>query len=328
MDDQEQLNELTDVEVLTVGLVTRGANHEEIFLTKSDTTGDPATTPATTPDAESANLARRFWDKVRGLVRREIEKAQAIEGGEEEGEEEEADKEECAKSTPLPEQMADDKKDKGEDGECAKSAPPAEPTAEDEKKDKEECAKSDPSQSATPAQDVTKTGEGTPAQTSATTPLTPLSKEADMADDNEKVLLQKALDDLTVRLEKAETQARQERELRERQSYIAKADSFGYLPAKSAELGDFLYWLNKSDPARATYLEGLLRAVDNQLEDAGLFVEKGVSQGSAGEATLMEKADALVKTGKATDLKDALLKMDPKEQAAYIQSRQAAVRGK
>lgn len=149
-----------------------------------------------------------------------------------------------------------------------------------------------------------------------------------MADDNEKVLLQKALDDLTVRLEKAETEARQERELRERQVYIAKADSFGYLPCKSTELGDFLYWLNKSDAARATYLDGVLRAVNNQLEDAGLFVEKGTSQGSAGELSILEKADALVKQGKAADFKEALLKMDPKEQLAYIQARQAAVRGK
>src|SRR3990172_7872737 len=61
-----QVYELSDVDVLSVGLVTNGANREEFFLVKSadGTETPPADTPAPKPN---------LWERIKAFVNRAVE---------------------------------------------------------------------------------------------------------------------------------------------------------------------------------------------------------------------------------------------------------------
>lgn len=394
-DQPQETNELTKVEVLTVGLVTRGANKEEIFLTKADEgESDSPPTPtegdvekrefnqgqrdrmaesgaamedgsfpiANTEDLANAihaigrakdpakarahiiararalgmtdklpedwvkkddspedSFAARFWTRIREVVRYEISKFGPVPKPEEE--EDAEDKEEPAAEDAAPSgSQTTDEEPVPTDKPTAEAGPEEADDAEDDDKEKA-CA---PRKEDAPLGDVETQpcAKSEPTATGVEKHQPDSSVEAHMAEDNEKVQLEKALNDLKDRLEKAEREAAQERELRERQVFVAKAATFANLPTKADELGDFLYWLTKTDTARGTYAEALLRAVDAQLQD-GLFVEKGTSRSSEPDSATA-KVEQIIKSGKSE--RDALLSVDNATAMAYIREQRKRVR--
>ncbi len=139
------------------------------------------------------------------------------------------------------------------------------------------------------------------------------------------IALQKSNEDLLIRVEKAENEAAQERDARERLTYLEKAQAISFVPVKSEDLAEQLHWLAKSDPKRLSFWEGILKSADALISDSGVFVEKGTSR-SPENLTIVEKAQAMVDSGKVKTLKDALLLIPPSEASAYVNSRRRVVR--
>ena len=128
--------------------------------------------------------------------------------------------------------------------------------------------------------------------------------------------LEKANQELLAKVEAAQVELLKERELRERETYFAKARSYGAIPAPVSELADQLYWLSKTDATRYAWWADLLQAVDNQVSDAGIYTEKGTTSMSDAVDTAMKSADP----------KEALLKMSAAEQTDYIRKMHKASR--
>lgn len=134
-----------------------------------------------------------------------------------------------------------------------------------------------------------------------------------------RVALEKENTDLKARVEKAEADAARERDARELQVYVQKAATFGSVPDKAEVFGARLHELAKASPDLYTYFDGVLRALDNQLKDNQLFVEKGTSKIPA-PGSVDDQIQALVKSGKAKSYKDAVLMLDPKAVDAYLKA--------
>jgi len=152
-------------------------------------------------------------------------------------------------------------------------------------------------------------------------PVAPVVKQEAPAPDftafeKRQVELEKANQELLAKVEAAQVELLKERELRERETYFAKARSYGAIPAPVSELADQLYWLSKQDAVRYAWWTDLLQAVDNQVSDAGLYTEKGTTTVSSAVDTALKSADP----------KAALLAMSAAEQTAYIRKMHQAAR--
>ncbi len=241
--ETEGLYDLEDVNIETVGLVTRGANRQQFFLLKSDKGGsnaaimpdEPTTVVSDAISDESTELiAKSFWTKLRDFVRGEVAKANVPEDN-------------IGKSN------------------------------EDEKKENSNASLSTPAEDVPIAKQAT---EEAPAPPVALTPETPSGEPEviiNMPENTSDITtLEKA--DLLARLEKAESELKQAREEKERQVFITKAQSrMSDLPCNPTELADQLYFIAKTDSKRAEWWEANLVAWSNILNDASLFVEKGTS---------------------------------------------------
>jgi len=142
--------------------------------------------------------------------------------------------------------------------------------------------------------------------------------------DEKMVSLEKANLQLAERLEKAEKEAAEQRERAERQSLIEKSSGYRSLPVKPAELADMLYHLQKTAPERAQWFEAFVKATNELLMSNSIFAEVGTAQ-TPEELDVLQKADKLVKEGKATSLKEALLAMPVDEADKYIRGRRATI---
>jgi len=152
-------------------------------------------------------------------------------------------------------------------------------------------------------------------------PTAPVVKQEAPAPDftafeKRQVELEKANQELLAKVEAAQVELLKERELRERETYFAKARSYGAIPAPVSELADQLYWLSKQDAVRYAWWTDLLQAVDNQVSDAGLYTEKGTTTVSSAVDTALKSADP----------KAALLALSAAEQTAYIRKMHQAAR--
>jgi len=93
---------------------------------------------------------------------------------------------------------------------------------------------------------------------------------------------------------------------------LAKAQTYTAFPVPASELADHLYWLSKTDAARFTWFESVIKAVDNTLHDANLFVEKGTNA--------PVENDAISAALKSADPRAALLALDRNQAQAYLQA--------
>jgi hypothetical protein len=86
------------------------------------------------------------------------------------------------------------------------------------------------------------------------------------------------LEDAEDRAERAEEIAKQERDNRENQAWISKAEKdFRALGATPTELGGLMKSLSEKAPAEAKAIEKLLRAANNQIAKSALFGEIGAT---------------------------------------------------
>lgn len=281
-DHNTVITELSDVQVETLGLVTQGANREEFFLLKSDTTAENQTTPET-------NLWTRFLKLFQKTVDTEMAELAKTE----------AEVPEPATETPEPEVvLAEPAPDgitipEGEITEPTSSAPMtvAEVTPEL------------PAPVVEPEPEV----EASEPQTS--------NLEATMEDTVEKAATE--LEGRLAELEKANAalvaEVEKAREERDRETYIAKANSFAAIPVAPVELGEQLHALAKWDAKRLSFWTDLLKSIDALAADAELFIEKGT-------AFTPEQPDALAVIAKADDPKAEILKLSRKDAEAYLRS--------
>jgi hypothetical protein len=262
-DDEVKGYEISDMDVLTVGLVEQGAVGEEFFLLKADA-------DAPEPEADGGSA----WERVRQFVQETVRQFLKSEAGETPGEEDDVSEEVVLE------------------------------TAQEEEVTQEETV--------VEVEPVEK-------QDTVADAVAPEVTEA-LAE------LQKANDAMRQRLEKAEQVATAERDKRERREWLEKARAVSCVPVKADELAEQLHYLAKTDDERAEWWVAALKAVSEQLRDAGLFAEAGTSQTPDEGATLIEKAEALVKEGKAEDVREALLQLPADEAADYLRSRRKALR--
>jgi hypothetical protein len=139
--------------------------------------------------------------------------------------------------------------------------------------------------------------------------------------------LEKAEEDAKERVEKAESLAKAERDIRVNREFVQKAEQFGSLSQDPLELGPVLKAAHDSMPEEQyTVLETVLKAADDQVRQSGLFKE----QGRGGEGR-RESGDSFEKLQKAAqELRksdpsmtaeaalDAAMQADPDMQAQYL----------
>lgn len=101
-------------------------------------------------------------------------------------------------------------------------------------------------------------------------------------------------------------------EEKERAVYLTKAQTYTSLPVSPSELADHLYWLAKTDADRYTWFESVIKALDNTMHDASIFVEKGTSA--------PVENDAISAALKSADPRAALLSLDRNTANAYLQA--------
>lgn len=152
-----------------------------------------------------------------------------------------------------------------------------------------------------------------------------VSKETTMTDELNKsnvemqvAELAKSNADLMSRLADAEVKLAKAEEAKERQVYLAKARTFSSLPVAPDELADHLYWLAKADTERAAWLEGVLSAVDKQMNDAAFYGEIGTS-------AMPVTQDEVAKAATSGDPRAALLAISPDKAREYIAAKRREI---
>lgn len=298
-DELDELTELKDVVVDTLGLVTHGANREEFFLLKSVENADGETQET---NQVQASVAKSIWQSLARIFKREIEKELA-------GLEVIEEVIEPVNTESITESIA--KELVTEQLEKVAEPKAIEPAIEPELKPE------------LPVAELTKMEEHKMEDEKQVTSEVVIDVEksnlaAQLAE------LAKANTDLQARVEKAEQEAAQQRDAREYQVWLTKARSMYTLPASPNDLAEQLHWLAKTDAKRAEWWETHLSALTNQLRDSELFVEKGTSRAAQDGLQLVEKAQKLLDAGNAKSLRDALLSLSRGEQEAYLAEQRRA----
>ena len=144
--------------------------------------------------------------------------------------------------------------------------------------------------------------------------------------------LKKSQDETRERLEKAETELQKTneeltkaREQQELNIYLEKAAGYPNLPVEKTALAKHLHVIGKASPDTLTYLEGLLTAANNVYKDSEMFKEWGTKH-----VPKSETGDRVAQIMKSENIsyKEALLKLSPEEQSAYLEKRHNEVSSK
>ena len=151
-----------------------------------------------------------------------------------------------------------------------------------------------------------------------------VTRNAPVEKSAKEVELEKSVADLLARVEKAEQDAARERDARERATWIQKAANMP-LGLPTEEFATHMHWLAKTNATEAQWFESAFNAISKQLEDSNLFIEKG-TQRIPEEMDLVGKANALIAKGEAKSFADALLSLPAADQAAYLAKRRKAVK--
>lgn len=118
---------------------------------------------------------------------------------------------------------------------------------------------------------------------------------------------------LANRVKEMEAELAKAKEREELAVFVVKASSFEAIPVNPGELADHMYWLSKTDEKRYQWFDSVMRALDNQLIDAGLWLEKGVSYTS-------ETSDPIIKAINSQDPRAALLAIGKEDASKYLRS--------
>ncbi len=293
----EQINELTDVEVETLGLVTRGANREEFFLLKA--AGDMMTCSMCDKTMAADKMTMVDGKPVcSDCVKAEDETSEDVVVKAQESAVETATQniwqrlvanikkaltEPTFADEPLLENAA-----KVSEAPVAKQVPTTELNAAVE-----------------PETIPVVVPELVAKQESA--PVTNTQTEAPMAEN--ETIAKADFDALAVRLEKAEVELAKAQGEKERAVWLNKAQTYSYMPVASTDLAEQLQYLAKAAPTRAEWWMDVLKACDNMVHDSGLFVEKG---------TTIEAESAVSKVIKSDNPREAALNMPRAEAEAYL----------
>lgn len=236
--DNTDIFGLTDVEVATLGLVTRGANKEEFFMLKSE--GKDAESADDENEMQKSNqsemeekVTKSVWNKLIGLFKQSIEKTKDI-------------KIEDIDTEKLDENIN------------------AEKACEDENKSVDESAETGEGEDENESMDTNMESET-------------LKGENKMPDNEElisKADFEKAQNEIAFL--KAEVEKSREREAR--QVWLNKAVEIGYAPVASTELADHLYNISKLDAKEVDWVVDLLKSYDNLLKDSGMFSDFGTAR--------------------------------------------------
>lgn len=326
---EQPLYDLSDVDVVTVGLVSRGASGKEFFLLKSgensNKDSDAQSEQELTEKAESASSAetsdessssasveesaRSFWMKLLDLVRSVIRAETSGSSEEEEPEESESESVSAEKSSDT----ADDSES------LSQTEEPTPPSSEPIQPLEAETSKSisaiseQTSEGPMPEDNIQETNEVEKSAVPAEPNAEMLAKLA---------LLEKANQDLQARVEKAEQEAAAERDARELQTFVEKAATFINVPVTNESLGEQLHWLTKQAPERAAFWTDLVKSMDAALRDYN-FIELGTAKVAKTGADIVEKAKDYQKTHPEVSFADAMLALGPQEAETYLRSRKA-----
>jgi len=327
MTEQKELNELYDVEVDTLGLVTRGANRETFILLKStneegelgeDTTqvqepSEPQVQKEANVEANTGNtIERSLWQRIIGIFKKALE--EELEG-----------------------QLGDS----GDEPDSPPSTNAAEVTEKVEDATEVDKSGDDTPQSLPDEQSQQlPTNSGLSAailEVTATDLTAGLSKQEDIMDENTEVTkadvieksakeveLEKSVSDLMARVEKAEQDAARERDAREHATWVQKAANIT-IGVPIDDYANHMHWLAKTNSKEAEWFESAFNAIAKQMEDSNLFVEKG-TQRIPEDMDIVGKANALVAKGDAKSFTDALLSLPAAEQSTYLAKRRKAVK--
>ncbi len=247
----EQINELTDVEVETLGLVTRGANREEFFLLKAEDA-----TPVT-PEVEAA--AQNIWQRLLATIKKALTEPTFAD---------EPLSENAAKVLETPEVIKQE-------------VIQVEPIIT-------ETVVVTPEPSVVP-EPVAKQVSFPMENKQESAPVTNTQTEAPMAE--LESVAKADFDALAVRLEKAEVELAKAQGEKERAVWLQKAQTYSYMPVASTDLAEQLQYLAKAAPTRAEWWMDVLKACDNMVKDSGLFVEKGTTIEAESAVTQVLKSD-------------------------------------
>ena len=144
---------------------------------------------------------------------------------------------------------------------------------------------------------------------------------------NESVVIKAQIDSLQKRLTDTEVKLQTELEKAEKAEIAKVVQEITNLPVDNDKFVDNLYKLHKTDKAGADYFIEVVKAMDEQLKEAGIFKEMGTTATSV-EGDIVSKANAMVKAGEAKSFKEALLKIDAKDTNQYVEKRRADIKGK
>lgn len=348
----ETLTSLEDVEVNTMGLVERGAVGETFFLLKRDG-GDGMDSEDDIELTEETIQDPGFFEKL-GRLRflKLLNKGIAAE----EQEDTPAEPETVTEPEPEPEQNEVEKALSAEVKRAVMDLirsygddlPPnvvgllrGLMGGSGDMKDKGNKTKTEKKDYEVETMEKEEVKEPITTQSEVATPVEKAEETAPPAVDKELVArLEKAeaatqatlarLEKAEQELEKARESARQERDARQRVTYIEKARELQYLGVNADDLGGILHRLAKADQVaniekaedaedRQTDMDkvySILKAADEQLKLAGFFKEAGTTK-NPGEMDLIDKAAALVEKGDYASLKEALLAVSDEEAEAY-----------
>lgn len=145
-------------------------------------------------------------------------------------------------------------------------------------------------------------------------------------------LIMARLEKSEAELKKAQLEAAQERNAREVISHIDKAREFDGLGVDPDQMGRFLFELAKADETAnleksadaedrsnlVEYITSILKAANEQIKQAGFFAEAGTAK-IPEEMGLIEKARQAVEAGKYTDIREALMNISRKDASEYLE---------
>lgn len=121
------------------------------------------------------------------------------------------------------------------------------------------------------------------------------------------------LAELSKQVEDGKTEVEKAVEAREKREWLEKSNDFLALAVVPQEAADHLHAIAKAAPDHIEWLMAVLKAADHSLTEAGLFGEIGTSR-EAEETTPLVKAQKITQE-KNIPLAEAMLQLSPAEQA-------------
>lgn len=338
-DQDQELNELTDIEVVTLGLVRSGANRREYLLLKSQE--EPVTVDLSGIEDASElgeQIKPGFFEKLAATFRAELDKWRGEAAAEivSESEGGDVDPSNLPESSdipvdnnggPTPTEKDDASPERQVQGTCLERLVQGGDNPATDGVDTPEEAEMSEEQVIVEEQEVVEDAQVdvTPEDGVEDAPQT--VEKADTVANHVDEVTKAKLDDALVRLQKTEELLAKEQERRERAEWLQKASVIVAIPVKADELADKLYAVAKHDLELAEWFTEALKAADAQAQEAGLFKERGTSQEGGESQDLDAACKMAVEKGEFENYGDAFvaLSADPRF-AGYLRDRRRTMR--